>query len=225
MIDEKYFREMLRCPLFERMDTTEAINLMAPADHRIIELQRDEIHLLEGEHHRNLEIILAGELRTRMLSPTGKSLQMTRLSAGDVIAPAFIYSNNNGMPVEVEAVCNSVLLRIPGDVFQQLIDNNATIRWNFIRLISTKCENLTHRLRLASLYSVEEKVRHMLDLLVRKQYSMTITLDKSRQEIADMFGIQKYSLQRCLTELAARGEIILEGKRITLTPQYGKHRT
>lgn len=225
MIEEKYIRELQQCPLFKGAGTQEIMEMMALANPRLIELGRGEIHLLEGERQRNLEIVLVGELRTRMLSPTGKSLQMARLSAGDVIAPAFIYSNEGGMPVEVEATRNSVFLRISSNAFQQLIDSHAVVRWNFIRLISTKCENLTRRLRIATLFSVEEKVRHMLDLLVRQQYSMTVTLNNSRQEIADTFGIQKYSLQRCLTDLAARGEIILDGKRITLTSQYGKHRT
>jgi len=36
----------------------------------------------------------------------------------------------------------------------------------------------------------------------------------SRQQLADEFGIQKYSLQRCLHELQEEGVIRIDGKHI-----------
>ena len=43
-----------------------------------------------------------------------------------------------------------------------------------------------------------------------------VTLDKTRQEIADSFGIQKFSLLRCLSEFEDLGAIKIEGKKITI---------
>ena len=43
-----------------------------------------------------------------------------------------------------------------------------------------------------------------------------IKLDKSRQEIAESFGIQKFSLLRCMSELVEVGAIKVEGKIITI---------
>lgn len=41
-------------------------------------------------------------------------------------------------------------------------------------------------------------------------------LQKSRQEIAESFAIQKFSLQRCSKEFAADGMIQLNGKQIII---------
>ncbi|MDD7558154.1 MAG: helix-turn-helix domain-containing protein, partial [Porphyromonas somerae] len=41
-------------------------------------------------------------------------------------------------------------------------------------------------------------------------------LSNSRQEIADTFGIQKFSLLRCLSEFEDNGAIKIDGKQITI---------
>ncbi len=48
----------------------------------------------------------------------------------------------------------------------------------------------------------------------RLQQSKDVLLPFSRQELADHFGIQKYSLQRCLNELKQEGAILVEGRHV-----------
>jgi CRP-like cAMP-binding protein len=48
----------------------------------------------------------------------------------------------------------------------------------------------------------------------RLQQTKDILLTFSRQELADHFGIQKYSLQRCLNELKQEGSILVEGRHV-----------
>lgn len=56
----------------------------------------------------------------------------------------------------------------------------------------------------------------MLKILSEQQNSTTITLDKSRQSIAEEFGIQKFSLMRSLAALADEGIIEIDGKNIVI---------
>ena len=67
-----------------------------------------------------------------------------------------------------------------------------------------------------SLFSVKEKVAQYLIKMATEQQSRTIRLDVSRQEMADIFGIQKFSLLRCLSEFEEKGAIRIEGKTITI---------
>lgn len=41
-------------------------------------------------------------------------------------------------------------------------------------------------------------------------------LPRSRQEIADSFGIQKYSLKRVLAEMEKEGILMVDGREITI---------
>jgi CRP-like cAMP-binding protein len=62
--------------------------------------------------------------------------------------------------------------------------------------------------------NVREKLCHYLNEEAKRQKTSLITLPLSRQTLADNFGIQKYSLQRCLNELKEEGIIDFQGKAI-----------
>ena len=98
----------------------------------------------------------------------------------------------------------------------RLLDQDDKIRMNFIRVLSNIDVFLTHKMKVLSLFTVREKVTYMLLEQAGRQGSDVIKLDKSRQEIADSFGIQKYSLLRVLAELAKNEAIRIEGKTITI---------
>jgi CRP-like cAMP-binding protein len=49
----------------------------------------------------------------------------------------------------------------------------------------------------------------------------TFTLTMSRQEIADTFAIQKFSLQRVIREFTDDGLIVTNGKTITIVDSEG----
>jgi len=139
-----------------------------------------------------------------------------RLVAGNLIAPALIFSKDNLMPVSVETETETTVLRMEKADFVELIDIDPILRRNFITILSNIDVFLTKRLRVLSLFTVREKIGYFLKEASGKQGSNIVQLDKSRQEIAESFGIQKFSLLRTMSELAEAGAIRVEGKRITI---------
>lgn len=133
-----------------------------------------------------------------------------------LIAPAYIFAHNNEMPVSVETSKKTTLLRMRPSELKLLIDTNERIRWNFIQHLSRIDIFLSQKMRMLSLFSVKEKVAQYLIKMATEQQSRTIRLDVSRQEMADIFGIQKFSLLRCLSEFEEKGAIRIEGKTITI---------
>ena len=133
-----------------------------------------------------------------------------------LIAPAYIFAHNNEMPVSVETSRKTTLLRMRPSELKLLIDTDERIRWNFIQHLSRIDIFLSQKMRMLSLFSVKEKVAQYLIKMATEQQSRTIRLDVSRQEMADIFGIQKFSLLRCLSEFEEKGAIRIEGKTITI---------
>ena len=84
---------------------------------------------------------------------------------------------------------------------------------NYIKILSNVVSHLTKKVRMLSM-SVREKVILYLEEQIRLQQSKDVLLPFSRQELADHFGIQKYSLQRCLNELKQEGAILVEGRHV-----------
>ena len=203
-------------PLFNGLTAKEIKELLQTVNFKIVEYPAKEIYTLAGMPCKYPDFILKGELISRMTGLSGKQVQIDRLKACILIAPAFIFAKNNAMPVSVETAQHTTILRMMPSELKHLIDNNERIRMNFIQLLSSIDVFLTQKLRMLSLFTVREKVAYFLMKAAKEQQSRTIKLSNSRQEIADTFGIQKFSLLRCLSEFEDNGAIKIDGKQITI---------
>ena len=120
------------------------------------------------------------------------------------------------MPVSVETETEVTVLRLSPATLQHLLDVNETIRMNYIRVLSNIDVFLTQKMRVLSLFTVREKVAYLLLEQAGEQGTDTIHLHRSRQAIADSFGIQKFSLLRVLSDLEKEGIIQIKGKEIKI---------
>lgn len=203
-------------PFFNGLSIEEIDDILTITDYQIVEYPAKEIYTLAGMPCKYADFIIEGEMIARMTGISGKQAQIDRLPASTLIAPAFIFAKKNEMPVSVETSKATMLMRMTPSELKKLIDTDDRIRWNFIQLLSMIDVFLTHKMRMLSLFSVKEKVAQYLIKIATEQQSRTIKLDASRQEMADIFGIQKFSLLRCLSEFEDNGAIKIEGKTITI---------
>ena len=203
-------------PFFNGLTAKEIKELLQTVNYKIVEYPAKEIYTLAGMPCKYADFILKGELISRMTGLSGKQVQINRLKACVLIAPAFIFAKNNAMPVSVETAQHTTIMRMMPSELKYLIDTNERIRMNFIQLLSSIDVFLTQKLRMLSLFTVREKVAYFLMKAAKEQQSRTIKLSNSRQEIADTFGIQKFSLLRCFSEFEDNGAIKIDGKQITI---------
>ena len=203
-------------PFFNGLTAKEIKELLQTVNYKIVEYPAKEIYTLAGMPCKYADFILKGELISRMTGLSGKQVQINRLKACVLIAPAFIFAKNNAMPVSVKTAQHTTIMRMMPSELKYLIDTNERIRMNFIQLLSSIDVFLTQKLRMLSLFTVREKVAYFLMKAAKEQQSRTIKLSNSRQEIADTFGIQKFSLLRCFSEFEDNGAIKIDGKQITI---------
>ena len=213
---EAAFVTLQKCPLFHGFTIDEIKQALMLADYRIVNYPARDIYTLAGMPCKYADIIIEGEMIARMTGISGKQVQIDRLPASTLISPAFIFANKNEMPVSVETSKPTLLMRMMPSELKKLIDTDERIRWNFIQQLSMIDVFLTQKMRMLSLFSVKEKVAQYLIKIATEQQSRTIKLNVSRQEMADIFGIRKFSLLRCLSEFEDNGAIKIEGKTITI---------
>lgn len=118
--------------------------------------------------------------------------------------------------MSIETNKATTILRMRPTQLKEMMVNDDRILMNFVGQLSDTSSFLTKKVRMLTLLSVREKVAAFLFKESKEHQSNTFTLTQSRQEIADSFAIQKFSLQRCLNEFADEGIIRLEGKTITI---------
>ena len=216
MTNDQMMQVLQKCPLFAGMSTLSIDLALGNISYQIINFAPRDVYTLAGMPCRFADIVLSGSLICRMVSLSGKQVEVTRLRPGNLIAPAFIFAKNNSMPVSVETDSEVTLLRMTPQTPKKLIDDDADIRMNYIRSLSNIDVFLTHKMKVLSLFTVREKVAYLLLERAGEQNSNTIRLTRSRQEIADSFGIQKFSLLRVLSEFEKEGVIRVDGKTIEI---------
>lgn len=215
-MEDVLYAALQKCPLFRNMTRDEIAASLSGFAHRMVSYGKQEIYALPGEPCRYADIVVGGTLVCRMMSLSGRQVEVSRLREGDMVAPAFLFASNGAVPVSVMTDDRVTVLRMTKDTFAGMLDNDSWLRMNFIRMLSDIDAFLTAKMRFLSLMTVREKVAWLLKERAREQKSRQITLYRSRQEIADSFGIQKYSLIRTLSDLEKEGVISIQGRDIKI---------
>ena len=181
--------------------------------YRVQTYEKGEIFALAGSPCRHANIVIDGELSAKLISPSGRVVRMGMHHSGKMLAPAFLFANDSHYPVTIEAESMSRVLRLSSEDLQLLIQADERIAINYVKMLSNIIAFLTNKVGTLSM-TVREKTEALIKKEHRLQGTNPIFIKKSRQQLADEFGIQKYSLQRCLHEMQAEGIIRIEGKHI-----------
>ena len=156
-----------------------------------------------------------GDVVAYLEGASGRYIRMSTFHAGNMFAPAFLFAQERRYPVTVQATTNTKVLRIHSADFERLLELDSRLTKNFAVILSNLIAGLTKKVGML-LLSVRDKIVFFLKEEQRRQQSNTIQLSMSRHELADHFGIQKYSLQRALNELQESGAIRIDGKTIEI---------
>lgn len=215
-MEDRILKTLQKCPVFAGITPTEIEIALSGSSYKIVNYDKHDIYALAGMPCQNADIIIEGTLICRMSSISGKQVEVSRLREGNIVAPAFLFGKNHNMPVGVETATRVTVLRFRRDEFARLLRDNWQLTENFIHVLSNINIFLTRRMRVLSLFTVREKVVWLLLERAGEQGSNVVHLYRSRQEIADSFGIQKFSLLRVLADLQKEGAISINGKEITI---------
>ena len=199
-MDTETLEGIRKCPLFEGLTDNEIMDLMHAVRYRVTRLYKGDFLFVAGENCLHANILLDGEVIAYLESASDRYIRMSTFHAGNMFAPAFLFAQDRRYPVTVQATKNTKVLRISSADFERLLELDPRLSKNFTVILSNLIAGLTKK----------------VGMLLLRQQSNTIQLSMSRQELADHFGIQKYSLQRALNELQESGAIRIEGKTIEI---------
>ena len=202
-----------QCSLFQDLAEPEIIDLMHSVRYRVVHYRKGDVLAFEGSDCLFADIIISGEMVASLMGPSGRIIRIAAHQAGKLLAPAFLFASDNQYPVTVEATTETTVLRLMPTDLEKMLNSDQRLMMNYIRMLSNIVCQLTKKVRMLSM-NVREKVSLYLKEQSRLQQTRNILLPLSRQELADHFGIQKYSLLRCLNELKQEGVIRVEGRHI-----------
>ena len=214
-MDIDTLRGLSACPLFKGLTDEELIDAMHRVRYRVLTYKKGALFAMAGDECQHADIIISGEMTATMMSPSGRIITLNMHHSGNMLAPAFLFAADNHYPVTVEAVIDTRVLRLGRTDMEKLIHSDSRIALNEIHILSNIVSFLTKKVGMLSM-SVREKVERYFKEEQNRQQSRHLRINLSRQALAEQFGIQKYSLLRCLKEMQEAGEILIEGRVVHL---------
>ena len=214
-MDIDTLRGLSACPLFKGLTDEELLDAMHRVRYRVLTYKKGALFAMAGDECLHADIIISGEMTATMMSPSGRIITLNMHHSGNMLAPAFLFAADNHYPVTVEAVIDTRVLRLGRTDMEKLIHSDSRIALNEIHILSNIVSFLTKKVGMLSM-SVREKVERYFKEEQNRQQSRHLHINLSRQALAEQFGIQKYSLLRCLKEMQEAGEILIEGRVVHL---------
>ncbi|MCW3788973.1 MULTISPECIES: Crp/Fnr family transcriptional regulator [Marinilabiliaceae] len=189
---------------------------MKKVHHQVKTYKKDELIASSGDKCNSLKIIVKGAAVGEMMDFQGKSLRIEELHAPDTIASAFLFGEDNTLPVDVIAVEETKILYIPRQDLMNLFCNENTVLKNYLDIISNRAQKLTKKIKLLGLQSIRGKFANYLLEQVRREGKTEFTLKNSQSELANIFGISRPSLGRVIREMHNEGIIEADGRNIKI---------
>lgn len=184
--------------------------------HQVKLYQKNEIIATNGQQQNTLIIIVRGAVVSEISDFEGKAICIDELKAPDTIASAFIFGDNNHLPVTITATEETKVLIIHKDDLLSLFRKNETLMLNYLNIMANKAQHLSMKIKLLGLQTIKGKIAHYLLELVKDKNSHEIVLPKTQSELSGLFGVARPSVGRAIRELNDDGIIDARGKQIKI---------
>lgn len=203
--------------LFKNIAIDDIQRLLLTSEYKIKSYNKHDVFALAGDKVNHLMIVLEGEMIARMVSESGKYIQIDKIDAGRIIAPAMLFATDNVYPVNVIPENDAQIFFMHRDSFLKAMNQNATLLHNFMRIVSDINRFLSTKIHSLSLKTIRGKLAEYILQEAQKQGRGTsLTLQMTKQELADKFAVARQALSRSLSELEEEGLIAVKSKDIKI---------
>ncbi|MDP4239594.1 MAG: Crp/Fnr family transcriptional regulator [Bacteroidota bacterium] len=203
--------DLSACPVCSKLKIDDEGAFLEDLKCSIKTYAKNELILRQGDVCDALYMLTLGSVKTEMITDNGNILGIEIIKAPRPLAPAFVFSDNNRFPVDVTALEEVEIMKIPKAEIMRLMMTNPDFMSSFMTHNANRTQFLTNRLQLLSIKTIKGKVAHFL-LENSAVDNKTFIINRNQTELADFFGVARPSLARCLSEMVQDGIISINKK-------------
>lgn len=178
--------------------------------------KKGEILARQGDQCNRLVILTKGSVRGEMIDYSGRLIKVEDITAPKALAPLFLFGEENNFPVEVTANEPTEVIELPKSSVLGLFRKNEQFLENYMNLSANYARTLSDKLFFMSFKTIRQKLASYLLRLQKQQRQLSVTLDRSQQELSDYFGVSRPSLARELAHMQEDGLLAVNRKHITI---------
>ena len=207
--------DLASCPICSRIQIDDTEQFLLDLKCSIKSYAKNELIVRQGDICDSLYMLTLGSVKTEMITENGNILGIEIIKAPRPLAPAFLFSDNNHFPVDVTALEEVEIMKIPKDEILRLMMTNPDFMKQFLTHNSNRTQFLTNRLQLLSIKTIKGKIAHFL-LESMTDEGKTFLINRNQTEQAEFFGVARPSLARSLSEMIQDGIIRIDKKQFTI---------
>jgi len=211
---------LCKCPLFHGIMPEEMEGLISKHPHSIRSFVKGSVLASRDETYTSLMVVLEGSVKGEMVDHSGRVVKIEDIAAPRPIAPAFLFGQNNKLPVDVVANDVVKVAIIPRASMIGIMQASSQVLTNYLDMMSNRATFLSNKLYFLSFRSIKEKLAHYL-LDLSKGNLRTFSLPMGQQELADYFGVTRSSLARVFAELEKEELVTFDRRKVTIVSRDG----
>ncbi len=209
-----------RTQLFAGVGEDEIDSLLSCLGARLLEYQKGEYVLRQGEHLSDIMILAEGNLHIQKDDYWGNRSILGQISAGEMFGEAYASPQSCAILNDVVAVEDSKIIFF--DVKRILTTCSTACRFhsmvvkNMFFAISEKNRNLVQKLSHMSRRTTREKLISYLSEETKKQNSSKFTIPFNRQQLADFLSVDRSAMSNELCKMRDEGLLEFEKNQFVL---------
>ncbi len=167
----------------------------------------NECIYVPGQKNVALGIIMRGKAEDFSADP-GKDVLIRTLSAGDMFGVSALFDKKAAFSSKIVAKGGARVLFISEDSLSQMLENDKTIMYNYIKFMSERIRFLNEKIMYFTAGSTERRLALYLASLGKKTIKMSISMT----DLANTLDVGRASLYRAFDKLSEDGYIIKSEK-------------
>jgi len=208
-----------KSPLFRGLTIDEISITFSDIHYQIKKYNKGQTVVSARDKVDRLLIVLTGSVKGEMIDFSGKSIKIEDIEPPKPLAVAFLFGKSNTFPVNIIANEVSELLVLPKESILKLFQENKIVLLNFLNAISNRSQFLSEKIKFLTFQTIKGKIANYL--LQMAQGKNVVVLDKSQNELAELFGVTRPSVGRGIRDLHNDGLIDANGKTIKIIDIVG----
>lgn len=170
-----------------------------------------------GDTRMHLELVVHGLARVLATAPDGRTMTIRYCRPGALVGALSLYAERFELPVSIQALVDTRLVRFAPTVVQGLVDRDPSMARALLVELSERALGFIEEIPGNVFATVEQRVaRHLLDLASDRRQGTELVAIVTQQELAEAGGTAREVVARVLRDLREAGIVATSRDRIVL---------
>lgn len=208
---QKYFDTLRKSALFHSIDENDLGALLKCLGAKVIDFEKKEAILYEGDPARHLGIVLTGSAQIIADDYLGNRSIVSTVEPSDLFAEAFACAEIPSIPVDIIASekCSVMLIDCRRIMYSctNACSFHQQMIFNLMKDLATKNVLFHQRIEVTGKRSTREKLLAYLSIEAKKNKSREFDIPFNRQELADYLEVERSGLSAEIGKMIKDGMI------------------